>query len=67
MADEAYKLERQAAEIELEEGLRQTPKEFIGFASPMMADSVSNDTIYTIYFDKDVTKILSIEKKVLGL
>ncbi len=67
MADEAAKLERQAAEIELGEGLRQTPKEFIGFASPMIADSVSNDTIYTIYFDKDVTKILSIKKKVLGL
>lgn len=67
MADEAQKLETQAAEIELKEGLRQTPKEFIGFASPMMADSVSNDTIYTIYFDKDVTKILSIKKKVLDL
>lgn len=67
MADEAKKLEMQAARIELKEGLSQTPKEFIGYASPMMADSVSNDTIYTIYFDKDVTKILSIKKKALGL
>ena len=67
MADEAQKLEMQAAKIELEEGLRRTPKEFIGYASPMMADSVSNDTIYTVYFDKDVTKILSVKKKVLDI
>lgn len=66
-ADEAEKLEIQAAKIELEAHLKGTPKEFIGYASPVIADSVSNDTLYTIYFDEDVTKILSVKKKALGL
>lgn len=67
LSDEIYKLSIEAAKIEMKAGLEKKPKEFVGYASPMMADSLSNDTIYTIYFDKDVTKIASVERKVLGL
>ena len=65
LADLMYKISLEAAKIELKAALEKKPKEFVGYASPMMADSLSNDTIYTIYFDKDVTKILSVERKVL--
>lgn len=67
LSNEIYKLSVEAARIELEAGLKKEPKEFVGYSSPMMADSLSNDTIYTIYFDKDVTKVASVERKVLDL
>ncbi len=66
LADQAYNLEKQAVEIEIRERLKQSPQELVGFESPTIADSVSNDTIYTVYFDKDVTKILSIKKTPLS-
>lgn len=67
LSNEIYKLSVEAARIELEARLGKKPKVFVGYASPMMADSLSNDTIYTIYFDKNVTKVASVERKILDL
>lgn len=58
-ADLAYSLEKKAAKIALEEGLKGTSVELVGYATPPV---YANDTTYVIYFDKDMTKIASIKK-----
>lgn len=54
-----YSLRKGAAEIELREGLKHTPKEFVGYQA-YMADSLSDGMIRVI-MDKDMKQV-AIEK-----
>lgn len=57
-----YKLKVDAAGQRLQHQLEKKPETFVGY-SVIMGDSVTG-SVMTVYFDKDVTKIESIDRKV---
>ncbi len=50
-----YSLKKGAAEIEMREGLKRTPKEFVGY-EVVLADSLSDDMI-RVLMDKGMKEI----------
>ena len=61
-SDTAYNLKLKAAKLTLQHDLSKDKKEFVGY-SVLMADSLTG-AIMRVYFDRDVTKISAIDRKI---